>query len=142
MKVLLPIHPHHIERIFSGQKVFEYRRRGFANPISSVIIYGTMPIGKIVGEFEVLRIIEGNPAHIWELTASGAGIKEADFNLYFKDRDFGTAIQIGRVTKYRLPIDPRNGVSRFKAPQSFAYVTPEIEALLGIEKERGEPELG
>ena len=54
MKVLLSIKPQFVEEIFSGKKRFEYRKSIFKRDnIKSVIIYCTMPVGKIVGEFEI-----------------------------------------------------------------------------------------
>ena len=53
MRVLLSIKPEFVEKIFSGEKLYEYRKAMFKNVnVSSVVIYSTMPVGKIVGEFK------------------------------------------------------------------------------------------
>jgi len=49
MKILLSIKPEFVEEIFSGRKKFEYRKAIFTNKkVTSVIVYSTMPVGKIV----------------------------------------------------------------------------------------------
>ena len=54
MKILLSIKPEFVEEIFSGRKKFEYRKAIFTNKkVTSVIVYSTMPVGKIVGEFTI-----------------------------------------------------------------------------------------
>lgn len=58
MRVLLSIKPEFVEKIFSGEKLYEYRKATFKNEdISSVVIYSTMPVGKIVGEFKFKKFI-------------------------------------------------------------------------------------
>ena len=52
MKVLLSIKPEFVEKIFSGEKRFEYRKSIFKQQnIDTIVIYSTMPVGMIVGEF-------------------------------------------------------------------------------------------
>lgn len=47
MRVLLSIKPEFVEKIFSGEKLYEYRKAAFKNEgISSIVIYSTMPVGK------------------------------------------------------------------------------------------------
>ena len=54
MKILLSIKPEFVEEIFSGRKKFEYRKAIFTNKkVTSAIVYSTMPVGKIVGEFTI-----------------------------------------------------------------------------------------
>ncbi|WP_369009144.1 ASCH domain-containing protein, partial [Escherichia coli] len=49
MKVLLSIKPEFAEKILNGTKRFEFRKGIFKNPqISTVVIYATMPLGKVV----------------------------------------------------------------------------------------------
>ena len=50
MKALLSIKPEYVEKIISGEKEYEYRKRIFKQKIKSVIIYCTMPVGEIIGE--------------------------------------------------------------------------------------------
>lgn len=123
MNVLLSIKPEYVERIFSGSKKYEYRKAIFKKQnIKKVIVYSTMPVGKIVGEFEIERIIEDSPNNIWEQTQEYSGVDKSFFDYYFNDRDKGYAIKISKVKLYDKPIDPKLKYEKFTAPQSFKYL--------------------
>lgn len=124
MKVLLSIKPEFVEKIFSGEKLFEYRKAIFKNEnISTVIIYSTMPVGKIVGEFRFKKIHIDSPEIIWKETKKYSGISKDFFFDYFKNREEAYAIEIEEVNKYDEPLDPRSVFPHFTAPQSFCYMT-------------------
>ena len=60
MKVLLSINPPYVDKIFNGEKKFEYRRAIFKdNSVDTIVIYSTSPIKKVVGEFKVKAEIGG-----------------------------------------------------------------------------------
>jgi len=124
MKVLLSIKPQFVEEIFNGNKKFEYRKRIFKRPnIKSVVIYATMPVGKIVGEFEIEDVLEDNPKSLWAKTKIYSGISEEFYDSYFMDRDTGYAIKIKSLNKYDEPRCPYEMYGNFTAPQSFKYVS-------------------
>ncbi|MGX7108890.1 ASCH domain-containing protein [Facklamia miroungae] len=124
MKVLLSIKPEFVEEIMEGRKKFEYRKNIFKRPdVSSVVVYATKPYGKVVGEFEIERIIKEKPNKLWELTQDFSGITQKFFDEYFKDRKTGFAIQIRKFIEYDEPMDLKNYDNRIKtAPQSFLYL--------------------
>ena len=121
MRVLLSIKPEFAERIFTGEKRFEYRKATFKKAVSTVVVYATQPVGMIIGEFEVGRVLQGAPAEIWEATKSQAGISKDLFLRYFSGRTKGYAIEVREPRKYHDAIDP-NTVGSFIAPQSFRYI--------------------
>lgn len=123
MKVLLSIKPEFVEKILSGEKLFEYRKAIFKRPeVKSVVIYSTMPEGKIVGEFLIGEIIAKHPRELWEETKDVSGIERKFFDEYFTERSIAYAIQIKNLIEYDTPIDPYKLDPNFKAPQSFKYV--------------------
>ncbi|MFC5413128.1 ASCH domain-containing protein [Larkinella bovis] len=122
MKVLLSIKPEFVERIFSGQKRFEYRKALFKKDVTTVIVYSTMPIGLIVGEFKVKKIHKDEPTNLWEKTKEYSGVAEVFYNEYFKGRNQGFAIEIFDPLLYDEPINPKEKFASFTAPQSFAYL--------------------
>jgi predicted transcriptional regulator len=126
MKVLLSIKPEYVERIFSGAKKYEFRRVIFKNPeITTIIIYATSPIQKVVGEITIERIICDQVNSLWKLTCEDAGISEEGFFRYFGDRSFGYAIKIEKTKKYRQPLSLQDHFG-IVPPQSFAYInTPQ-----------------
>lgn len=121
MKVLLSIKPEFVERIFSGEKQFEYRKATFRQPVSTVVVYATQPVGKIVGEFDVGRVLYGNLVEIWEATKEQAGVSREFFLRYFTGRMTGYAIEVKKPRRYHDAIDPAM-IEKFTAPQSFKYI--------------------
>lgn len=122
MKALLSIKPEYVEKIFSGEKKFEYRKSLFSKKdIKTVIIYATMPIGKVVGEFEIDKIINLKPQELWAQTKDHSGISESFFFEYFDKRSQGIAIKIKSFKKYSLPKCIKKDFN-LTPPQSFIYI--------------------
>ncbi|OTQ00605.1 hypothetical protein B5S43_08290, partial [Gilliamella apicola] len=62
MKVLLSIKPEFVEKILSGEKKYEFRKKLFKRQsVKTIVIYATMPIGKVVGEFDIDHVISDEP---------------------------------------------------------------------------------
>src|SRR6266498_2030629 len=76
VKILLSIKPEFANKILKGIKKYEYRKRIFrGGDVTSVVVYSTKPVGKIVGEFEIESIIRDTPYNVWQQTKLFAGIK-------------------------------------------------------------------
>ena len=121
--VLLSIKPEFVERIFSGDKQFEFRRRIFKNRnVKRVVIYATAPISKVVGEFEIEEIIETDVSRLWEKTKKYSGIPRKHFVSYFKGLDKGYALRIGKTTIYENPLELKNDLKINHPPQFFIYL--------------------
>jgi predicted transcriptional regulator len=123
MKVLLSIKPEFVEEIVLGRKKFEYRKSIFKrNDIPSVVVYATKPYGKVIGEFEIEKILFDKPNNIWNQTKKYSGITKSYFNSYFEGREKGFAIQIKEFKEYEMPLDLFEFDNTLKAaPQSFCY---------------------
>jgi predicted transcriptional regulator len=129
MRVLLSIKPVHVENIRRGLKIFEFRRRLFARrDIQTVLIYCTMPVGRLVGEFDIANILEDEPEALWAVTAAGSGISKDFFDTYFQGRSRAFALQIGTLRLYNEPICPRDWFDNFTPPQSYMYVPSDNSA--------------
>src|SRR5690554_3762149 len=122
MKVLLSIKPEFVEQIMKGTKKYEYRKRIFKQDVDSVVIYSTMPVGRIVGEFKIESILKQSPDEIWRQTYKYSGISEHYFREYFVNHDEGYAIKIKELLSYDEPLNPHDLFSDFVAPQSFMYL--------------------
>ncbi|WP_185922446.1 ASCH domain-containing protein [Hafnia paralvei] len=124
MKVLLSIKPEYAEKILDGSKRFEFRKGIFKNKdIKSVVIYATMPVGKIVGEFFVEDIVTGHPDHVWSITQKFAGITKDFFDVYYSGRDKAFAIKIGTVEKFEQPRPLSSLGKNITPPQSYRYLS-------------------
>ncbi|MCH9270136.1 ASCH domain-containing protein [Pantoea ananatis] len=123
MKVILSIKPEYAERILSGEKKFEFRKSIFKNKdVDTVIIYATMPVGKVIGEFKVGDILMHTPAELWDKTKSYAGISHKFYKAYFASREKAFAISVKSPKRYILPLSLEDVSPGAKAPQSFRYV--------------------
>lgn len=120
--ILLPIKPQYVNKIFSKEKIVEYRRWiPSCNVPFKVIIYSSYPVKKIVGDFVVNSIISGSPDELWEVTKSQGGIQESDFRQYFNNTDLAFAFVISNLNRYEHTIDLKTlGVT--SVPQRFCYI--------------------
>lgn len=118
--ILLSIKPVFVEQIFSGKKIFEFRKR-LPLDLDKVIVYETSPTKKIVGEFECKRVIREKKNLLWNLTAFGAGIDKSFFDDYFAKVQEGMAIEIKNPIRYDAPKDLQDIGLTF-TPQSWVYI--------------------
>ena len=121
MKVLLSIKPEFAHEIFSGTKRYEYRKTIFRQKVTTVVVYASSPVSKVVGEFEIDEILHDEIEALWEATKSYAGITRDFFFSYFGSRGSGYAIKIKSCALYDDPIELES-VYGSNPPQSFAYV--------------------
>ena len=120
-RILISINPEHVENIINGKKKYEYRKIAAKQDVSSIIIYETTPIKRIVAEAEITEVIMLPPEQLWQETKQSAGITKVFFDDYFQGRQIAYAYKLGKITVYKEPkrlID--FGVK--SAPQSFIYV--------------------
>ena len=121
-RILISINPEHVDSIISGIKKYEYRRKAAKKDVSSIIIYETTPIKRVVAEAEILEVLELPVKELWELTKDASGISEDFYLSYFNGRQVAYAYKLGKVTKYREP----KSLTEFgikSAPQSFVYIS-------------------
>ena len=102
-KILLSINPEHVANIMAGSKKYEFRKVKCKGAVQKIFIYATAPIMQVVGEVEVLEVIEEKPEHVWEKTAEFSGISRMFFDRYFEDKEKAIAYRLGEVKKYRKP---------------------------------------
>lgn len=127
MNAILSIKPQFVEEIVAGRKKYEFRKKGFKKPVKKVYVYATTPVCKIIGEFELGGVLEGNPNKIWALTNQMSGISEEYFKEYYYNKDVAFALEIKSFKSYKEPINPYSMFSKFTPPQSFCYVSNELK---------------
>ena len=79
-KILISINPEHVENILKGVKKYEYRKIAAKEDISSIIIYETTPVKRIVAEAEIIEVLMRSPEELWEETKEGSGISKKFFD--------------------------------------------------------------
>lgn len=75
-KIIISINPEHVENIINGTKKYEYRTKAAKQDISSIIIYETVPVKKIVAEAEIIEVLELSPEDLWNETKEFSGISK------------------------------------------------------------------
>lgn len=123
-KVLLSIKPEYVQRILTGEKKFEFRKRLANKLVDTIVIYATSPVMKIVGEVKVKGVLEKAPSVLWEQTKKNAGITRKKYREYFAGCKKAFAYELGEVVKYAKESNlVEIGISQ--APQSFIYISDE-----------------
>lgn len=125
--MLLSLKQIYVQRVFSGQKQFEYRTRFWTDSPGWVYVYAGRPTKKIVGRVRDMGILRGDKFRIWNVTHEHAGISAMDFFDYFAGSSTAKAMIIGQVEKFPAQIDPYVMWPGFRAVQSWKYLTPEEE---------------
>jgi predicted transcriptional regulator len=120
-RVLLSIRPSFATGILQGEKRFEFRRTIFSRSVAVVLMYITVPVQRVVAEFDIASIISEPLPRLWDLTKEYAGIEESLFYKYFHGLEHGYAIAIGEVRVYSSPFCPIEELG-LKPPQSFVYI--------------------
>lgn len=123
--VLISIHPEHAEKIFSGAKKLEFRRRWATRSVETLFIYATAPVQRIIGFAKVARVTQGTPNQLWRLTREiEGGITRRKLFTYLNGSRKGVAIELKKITLVPGGVDPGLCLGRdFRPPQSFKYLS-------------------
>lgn len=122
MKVLLSIKPEFAEKIFDGSKCFEFRRNVFKNQdVETIVVYASSPISKVIGEFEIEKVLRNELETLWEETKDYSGITKEFYDKYFTGKQEGYAIQVKKVSRYKKARNLKEEYGMVP-PQSFAYI--------------------
>jgi predicted transcriptional regulator len=103
--LLLSITPRHAERIFSGDKSVEIRRR-FSTKWAGAksVIYASSPEKRLRGEVSIADVVPGPPDMIWNTFSSEIGCSHEEFESYAKGSDEVSALVLNDVMAYAQPI--------------------------------------
>lgn len=119
---VMAIHPRYADAILRGNKLVEFRKRKLADDITTVLIYATAPVQKVVGEFSIKRTVIDEPATIWASFGDVGVIDETSFATYYASSAQAVALVVDRAIRYKRP----HALSELEAksiPQSFYYVS-------------------
>lgn len=115
--LVFSIRPAYVAMFRAGTKRAEFRTRcPSAMPGSTVLIYETLPVGKIVAEARVNNIMDDTPAVIWDQVGDAGGITRTEFDQYFAGRSRAVAIWLS-VRWLDVPVPLPDGMA---PPQSWA----------------------
>lgn len=120
----MSIKPEFADKIISGEKKYEYRRRLCSQPIDCLYLYATKPVKKIVAKAIVCETLFGEKEWVWNQTKDFGGIEKSYFDCYFDGRTQAGAYCLGRIDVYDRPRELRE-IGILTAPQSFIYLSEE-----------------
>ena len=132
--VVLSIKPAYSDKILTGEKTVELRRRfPMAAPHGAIAyIYSTSPVKAMVGTASIRDVLRLPIEQIWTRFESTAVIERPLFDKYFEGLEDGYVIVFDDVKSFAqpLPLVELREKFRFKPPQSFRYVTPDLKRAL------------
>lgn len=118
---LFSIKPQFVQKIFSSEKQYEFRKKACRNSISKIYVYMTSPACHIVGEVVVTGLLADTPTKLWETVSEYAGISRQEFDNYFSKCGIAYAYQLESPILYPMPID-LSSIGFIHPPQSFCYL--------------------
>lgn len=123
--MLLSINPEHVHNILQGTKTYEFRKILCKRKVDKIVMYATYPVKRVVGEVEVIDVLEMKKEALWKITKKQSGITKEFFDKYYEGRETAIAYKLGEVIEYEEPHELREiGVN--VAPQSYMYLPDNI----------------
>lgn len=123
--MLLSINPEHVHNILQGTKTYEFRKILCKRKVDKIVMYATYPVKRVVGEVEVIDVLEMKKEALWKITKKQSGITKEFFDKYYEGRETAIAYKLGEVIEYEEPHELREiGVN--VAPQSYMYLSDNI----------------
>lgn len=120
----MSIKPQFVEKIRRGEKKFEFRRRlPQKQDVTSIIVYASQPIGKVVGEISVGGYLTDTVDEIWKRTRDKSGLTHSEFLRYFSGLESANAIEIESYREYEQPIPLDVLLPGKVPPQSYCYLS-------------------
>ena len=124
MKILMSIKPQFVEKIRRGEKKFEFRRRlPQKQDVTSIIVYASKPVGKVVGEITVRDYLTYTVDEMWEGTKDRSGLTRKEFFDYFHGKKHAHAIEIKSYREYEQPMPLDVLFPNRVPPQSYCYIS-------------------
>ena len=65
--LIISIKPEFVEKILTGEKKYEFRRRIYRQEVDNIYIYQTLPDAGIVAHFTPSEIIKDTPQNLWDI---------------------------------------------------------------------------
>ncbi len=132
--VVFSIRPPHAEKILSGKKTVEFRRR-FADdvrPGALALIYTTSPTRALTGLAQIRHVQRLTVPELWKRYRTAACVSKGAFEAYFCGRNCGYAIMLAFARPFARPVGLTELRERFgfEPPQSFQYASHHLRRLV------------
>ena len=94
---LLKIHRQYCDKILSGEKTYEYRKRRpeWIATGSEMVLCSSDEPAVLLAVFEVGKIVTGTPEEVWELTCKADGVeRDAFLTGYYENEPQAVAFEV------------------------------------------------
>ena len=94
---LLKIHQKYCDKILSGEKTYEYRKRcpDWIEPGCEMVLCSSDEPAVLLAVFEVGRIVTGTPEEVWEQTCKADGVeRDAFLKGYYEKEPQAVAFEV------------------------------------------------
>lgn len=115
--VLLVMDKNKIEKIKTGEKLYEFKRYNFSDEVDNIFIY-SKESKEIIGCFKGNEIFANTPLYFWKNFSEKSGLTEKELFDYFEREGWGWAIKINDLRIFDNPIKIYN----FKEPGNYCYI--------------------
>jgi predicted transcriptional regulator len=125
---IISLNPVFAERIISGSKTVELRRRRMhLEPRTRLWLYSTMPVGRFVATTTVVDVHHDVPESLWRRFWKRLGLSRSEYDQYCAGAEWLTAIELGEVVPLIRTLslsDVRKAGPLFQPPRALMSVTP------------------
>ena len=115
--VLLVMNENKIEKIKTGEKLYEFKRYNFSEEVDKIFIY-SKESKEVIGCFKGNKIFANTPLHFWKNFSEKSGLTKKELFDYFECKGWGWAIKINDLRIFDNPIKIYN----FKEPGNYCYI--------------------
>ncbi len=115
--VLLVMDKNKIEKIKTGEKLYEFKRYNFSEEVDKIFIY-SKESKEVIGWFRGNKIFANTPLYFWKKFSRKSGLTEKELFDYFERKGWGWAIKINDLRIFDNPIKIYN----FKEPGNYCYI--------------------
>jgi len=124
--VLMSVRSPHIERLLSGTKTVEFRRRPWKVPDgATVLLYESRARRAIVGSLIVESTAVGSRSAMWDTYGARSGLTRREYREYFAGATVAVAISVGQIRQLPKPLalsELRRRSPAFHVPQSYRFM--------------------
>lgn len=137
--VLLSVRSPHMDRLLSGVKTVEFRRRAWKVPDgATALLYESRDRRAIVGSLTVESTTVGSRSAMWSSYGAKSCLTRQEYRTYFDGATVAVAISVGRVRQLDEPLtldELRRRRPAFHVPQSYRFMaTDELGVVLNGER--------
>ena len=133
--ILISIRQKYVASIINGVKTAEIRRLFPSNPsVTKVYVYVPTPKKHIVGYFDISKIVRLPTSELWSFAGRQSALSSKEFFDYLSGKDVGVSIHFNKfwpLSKQVTLAEIRAHFPSFHPPQSFIYVSVDMEKLFG-----------